>query len=591
MSDNTTTIPNNSKYDVVTFDIIADGQVIDPAIEVMSISIVKEVNRIPTAKIVIRDGDPAKGTFDESESDTFLPGKKIQIKVGLDSKNTTLFKGIIVKHSIKITQDGTANLFIECKDEAVRLTVGRHNQYYEQVKDSEIIETIVGRYSGISSDVETTSLKHREMVQHHCSDWDFIVSRAEVNGRIIVVDDGKITVAKPDTKAGPAIKVAYGASLLEFEAEMDARTQWNSVEAKSWDYSAQSLFQTTSDNAGIKEQGNVSGQTLSEVINLSKFEIRHSGHVIEEELKAWADATILKSRLAKICGRAKFTGFPAIKPGNTIDLQGLGSRFNGTAFVSGVRHDIAGGDWDTQVQMGMKPEWFSSSNDIMDVPAAGLLPGITGLQIGKVVQLENDPEGEDRILVRLPIIDPGAQGIWVRIASLDAGANRGSFFRPEIDDEVIVGFINGDPRDAVALGMLHSSAKPAPISAKDVNHEKGFTTREGMRVHFNDQTKTITIDTPAGNSIKLDEAGKSITITDQNQNDVKMSPSGIDLKSPFNISIKAGTNLTLSAGAALSISAAQLTMSAQGPLNLSGGTAKLSGAGIAEISGGLVKIN
>ena len=71
-------VPNNSKFDVVTFDIIADGQAIDPAIEIMSISIIKEVNRIPSAKIVIRDGDPAKGSFDESQKDTFLPGKKIQ---------------------------------------------------------------------------------------------------------------------------------------------------------------------------------------------------------------------------------------------------------------------------------------------------------------------------------------------------------------------------------------------------------------------------------------------------------------------------------------------------------------------------------
>ena len=115
------------------------------------------------------------------------------------------------------------------------------------------------------------------------------------------------------------------------------------------------------------------------------------------------------------------------------------------------------------------------------------------------------PNGENRILVRLPIIDNAAPGIWARVATLDAGENRGSFFLPELDDEVIVGFLNDDPRDAVVLGMLNSSAKPAPITAQDANHEKGFVTRSGMRVHFNDDTKTITIDTPAGNSIKLDE--------------------------------------------------------------------------------------
>ena len=275
-----------------------------------------------------------------------------------------------------------------------------------------------------------------------------------------------------------------------------------------------------------------------------------------------------------------------------MTLQGLGDRFNGKAFVSAVRHDVAGGDWYTQVQFGLPPNWFAATQtDILDTPAAGLLPGISGLQIGKVVQLENDPDGEDRILVKLPIIDPNAQGLWARAASLDAGAERGAFFRPEIDDEVIVGFINDDPRDAVVLGMLHSSAKPAPITAQDVNHEKGFTTRSKMHLHFHDQTKTITIDTPAGNSVKLDEAGMSITIQDQNGNKVVLSPSGIDIESPKNINIKAGINLSLSAGATLSIGGAQISAAAQGPIELSGATAKLAGSGIAEISGGLVKIN
>ena len=304
---NTTTVPNQSKHDVVTFDIVIDGQAIDPAVEVMAISVTKDVNRIPTAKIIIRDGDPAKGAFDESEKDLFLPGNKVQIKVGLDRNNKTLFKGIITKHSIKITQNGTANLFVECKDEAVKLTIGRHSRYYEDSKDSEIIETLIGRY-GLAGDVERTALTHREMVQHHCTDWDFMLSRAEANGRIVMVDDGKITVAKPDTKAEPALRLAYGTSLIEFEAEMDARNQWNSVETKSWDYSAQSLFDISADSADVREPGNVSGQTLAEVISLPNFEKRHSGHLIEEELTAWAEASMLKSRLAKVCGRARFTG-------------------------------------------------------------------------------------------------------------------------------------------------------------------------------------------------------------------------------------------------------------------------------------------
>lgn len=230
-------------------------------------------------------------------------------------------------------------------------------------------------------------------------------------------------------------------------------------------------------------------------------------------------------------------------------------------------------------------------NDMNDALSAGLVGAIQGLQIGKVVQLQNDPEGEDRILVRIPVIDNNAQGIWTRIASLDAGKERGAFFRPEIDDEVIVGFINDDPRDAVVLGMLNSSNKPAPITAKDANDEKGFTTRSKMHLSFNDQTKTILIDTPGGNSIKIDEQSMQIEIKDQNQNTITMGPSGIKMESPVNIDIKAGAVLTLSGGVSLSIGAPSLSVKADANVSIEGAVAKLSSSGITVISGSLVKIN
>ncbi len=146
--------------------------------------------------------------------------------------------------------------------------------------------------------------------------------------------------------------------------------------------------------------------------------------------------------------------------------------------------------------------------------------------------IATDPDGEDRILVKIPAIDNNAQGIWSRIACLDAGSDSGTFFRPEIDDEVIVGFINDDPNDAVVLGMLNSSAKKAPLQASDENHEKGIFTRSKMRIHFHDQTKTITIDTPAGNSIKLDEQGKTIEIKDQNSNKITLEHDGHQIEKP-----------------------------------------------------------
>jgi Rhs element Vgr protein len=585
-------IPNDSQHEVVTFSLFINDAALDPSIDVFSLSVIKETNRIPVAKIIIRDGEASERNFAISNQEELIPGKKIKIKVGRDGDDTQIFKGVIVKHAIRVRENGNTELLLECRDESIKMTIGRHSRYFENMKDSQVYDDLIGRYAGLESDPEETPLTHKELVQHQITDWDFMLLRAEANGQLVNVNDGAIKISKPDTEAEPVLQVTYGTSILEFEAEMDARTQWKSVKATAWDYAGQQLFEADSSEADLAEPGNVSGSELADTINLENFEMHHSGHLLEQELQDWVNGIMLRSRLSKIRGRAKVEGFSGIKPGDMVKLEGVGDRFRGNAYVTAVKHEMGHGSWDTHIQFGLDPERYAHHHkDISDLQSAGLASAIHGLHIGKVVQLENDPDGEHRILVKIPVIDNNAQGIWTRVASLDAGSNRGAFFRPEIDDEVIVGFINDDPRHAVLLGMLHSSAKPAPITAQDTNHEKGFITRSNMRIHFNDDTKTITIDTPAGNSVKLDEQGQKIEVADQNQNKVTMSSSGVKIESPTNIELTAGANLTLSAGASLSIGGVSLSIKADGNVSMEGAVTKISAQGITEVKGSIVKIN
>lgn len=585
-------IPVEATHNVATFDLLINGTLVDPGYEVLSISVQKEINRIPSAKIVLKDGDASSESFHISEDEEFLPGKEVVIKAGRDSQNVQLFKGVIVSHAIKVKEGGETQLLLDCRDEAIKMTLGRHNFYYEELKDSEIMEQVIGRYSGLSKDVEATTIKHLEMVQYHATDWDFLLTRAEANAKLVSVSDGEISIKSPATAEEAQLAVLFGSTLIDFEASMDGRHQWKSVEAKSWDYAGQTMFEHTTDSVSIQELGNVEGQSLANDLSPEKYELRHTGQAIAEELQEWTKSVMQKSRLSKIRGRAKFMGFADILPGQMIELQGLGVRFTGKAFVSGVRQEIYQGSWYTQVQLGLSPDCFAHINkDMNDNQAAGLLPGVRGLQIGKVVQLQDDPEGENRILVRLPIVDNSARGVWARIATLDAGENRGSFFLPEIEDEVIVGFLNDDPREAVVLGMLNSSAKPAPIEAQDTNHEKGFVTRSEMRVHFHDDTKTITIDTPAGNSITLDEDTTSITIKDQNDNEMVMNDSGISMTSPFDIAIEATGKIDIKAGQDLSMEGMNVTSKAQSSMEVKGATTKLTADGTTDVKGAIVNIN
>jgi len=586
-------IPNNCLHDVVTFEFFSDGSKVDPSLEIMSINISKQINRIPTAKIIIRDGDAALETFDESDKNQFIPGKKVKINLGRDSKNETLFEGIVTKHSIKIKR-GTPVLVIDCKDESVKMTIGRHSNYFENVTDSQLIEELIGNYGKLKrGTIKATKLNHPNLVQYHSSDWDFMLSRADVNGLLVTVDNGEISAQLPDTNQEAALSLLYGATIFELDAEIDGRTQFQNIGARSWDYTNQKLFEADTDSAKVKEPGNITGAKIAEeTIQLKTLELQHSGKIIEEELQDWVNASMQRSRLSKIRGTVKINeGFGKIKPGDLLELQGVGKRFNGKVFVAGVFQEIYNGMWDTIIEFGLSPDCFYKDKDINEMPASGLIPAIHGLQIGKVVQLEKDPDGEDRILVKLPIIDPTANGVWARVASLDAGNNRGAFFRPELDDEVIMGFINDDPRDAIVLGMLNSSAKPAPIVAKDVNHEKGFVTRDELKLLFDDEHKKITISTPGGNSITIDESEKTIEIKDQNDNKLVMDPSGIQMESPKEIIIKAGTSISIEAKTSLTLKGASISAQAQGQLEAKGATTKMEAQGIAEIKGSLVKIN
>lgn len=586
-------IPNPSTYNVVSYAILVNGTALDPTYELLSLTITREFNRIPVVRLVFRDGDPTVGTFPLSDLDDFAPGNPIQVKIGRDGNNVNAFKGIIVKQSVRVKENGNGEFIVDCRDAAVRMTVGRHSRYYENLKDSDLFDQLVQPYPNLTSDAQTTDYEHPELVQHHLTDWDFMLMRAEANSMLVNVVDGTVQIQRPATTGSSVLQVNYGSSVLEFEAEMDARNQWQNVEAVSWDYHDQQLFQAGSDSvANWKEAGNITAATLAQTINLPNFELHHSGYLPQQELQDWADGQMLRSRIAKICGRAKFTGFSGVQPGDVVQISGVGARFAGNVLVTAVRQEIGAGVWDTHIQFGLDPRRYGELYaDINDRPAAALLGGIRGLQIGIAVKLAGDPDGQDRILVKLPIIDNNATGIWTRVASLDAGNKRGAFYRPEIGDEVIVGFINDDPREAVILGMLNSSAKPAPLATEDANNKKGFTTRSGMHVLFDDGINQISIDTPAGNSIVIDESEEHIQITDQNQNQVTMDPTGITLQSNLDITLNAGANLSLSAGTALSLSAPSISVSGDADVTVSGAAVTITAQGVAAISGTLVTIN
>jgi uncharacterized protein involved in type VI secretion and phage assembly len=252
--------------------------------------------------------------------------------------------------------------------------------------------------------------------------------------------------------------------------------------------------------------------------------------------------------------------------------------------VSGVRHTFAGGSWTTDAAFGLRPETHARTYPVSAVPAGGLVPTVPGLQIGVVTALADDPDGEDRIRVRLPLVSTSDEGVWARLATLDAGTTRGMFFRPEIDDEVVVGFLDGDPGAPVVLGQVHSSAKPAPEPPTDDNHVKGYVSRSAMKLLFDDDAKSVVLETPAGNRLTLSEDAKSVSLADQNGNAVTLDDGGITLTS--------AKDLTLTAAGDVKVEGANVSLSATSALKAaSQANAELSAGGVLTVKGSTVRIN
>jgi Rhs element Vgr protein len=541
--------------------------------QVISIATLKEINKIPYAKIVLLDGDAASQDFAASNESLFIPGNTFEILAGYHSDNETIFKGIIIKHAIKI-RNSHSYLIVECKDETVKMTVGKKSKYFADAKDSDVAAEIIDTY-GFDKDIEDTNITYKELVQFDCADWDFLISRMEANGKVCVVDDGKISVSAPAIQTDPLFDLTYGDNIFDFDAEIDARNQLTAVHSKAWNYSDQSLTEADANEPSITEEGNLDAADINDVIAIDPFILQHSGKLAQDELQVWADAQLMKNRFAKIRGRVKFQGLAGIKPSDTIRLNGVGDRFNGMVFISGVRHEISNGNWFTDLQFGLSPQWFAKDESVNSFFAGALLPAIRGLHIGIVTDLE-DPDGEDRVRVRIPVISADDDGVWSRVSSPDAGNSRGMFFRPEINDEVLVGFINDDPRHPAIIGMLNSSAKPAPIKASNQNNQKGYTSREGLKITFDDENKSIVIETPAGKKITMDENSGVVSLEDENNNAITMDSNGITIKSQNSIEISATGDLKLEG----------MNVEINANANL-----KLSSSGVAALKGSIVQIN
>jgi Rhs element Vgr protein len=585
--------------EALTLTLSSDGTPVGDQYHVISATVRRVMNRIPVAQILLSDGDPAGADFPLSNQDLFAPGRRIEIHAAYHDQDATIFSGVVVRHGIRARRNRGSMLVVECRDPAVKLTVGRKSAVFLKIKDSDLLSKLVSATSGLSVQVDATTTEHEQLVQAYASDWDFLLERAEANGLCVFVEDGTLAIKKPDTSTTPVAQLAFGEDLYEIEAETDAREQFEKVTGASWDPKGQALASAEGSAPSFSAPGNQVPADLAAVAGPNPLALWHGGGLPKAELKDWAGARLLRSRMALVRGRARCAGHAAIKPGVMVELSGVGQRFAGKVFVSGVAHELDSAGWQTDFQFGLPLESTVSGKTVEDRPAAGLVPAIPGLQVGVVMKITEDPANEERIQIKLPLVGDPPDGVWARLASLDAGNQRGWVFRPEVGDEVVVGFLHGDPRCPVVLGMLSSSANPAPLPADDKNNEKGLVTRAEIKLVFDDDKKAVTLQTPGGNKLVVSDDAQGIALEDQNGNKLTMNADGIVVESAGKLGFKAQGDVTLE-GASVSlkvqgdakVEGANVSLKASAQLKGEGSAGtEVSSSAVTTIKGSLVQIN
>lgn len=606
-------LTGHKNLQVPNFIVKIGGKDVTAKYGVASCMVSQMVNRIPSARVVIYDGDTALQDFELSGENFTVPGTEVTILAGYPdtvnklNEEAVIFKGIIVKHSLKSTSHGNSVLVLEARHKAVEMTVVRENKYYdpEQPENSLITTHIWNKYS--ITVIADTMTKQQGLVQYYCTDWDFLVCRAEANSMVVICDSDPagepvIYIKKPAEKKqigseivlNPTQKVenlTYGVDIVELELESDARDSFGSVVAQAWDVQKQAPAKKDKNNPDkTSVKGSFAFSNLGAKLDLNEYKVQTPAGVKLPELTAWAENMAMRSFLSQVRGRIRVYGLNSVRAGGSVKLQKTSTRFDKQLFVSGVVHSYdAESTWITDLTVGLDREpYYEKYSNIVDRPASGLLPSIHGLQTGIVTKIVEDPDNELRIKVRIPLIDPDKEGVWARMSRPDAGADRGMVFRPYPGDEVLLGFVNDDPRSPVILGMLHSSENQPPADFKsdsdDKNYLRGFYTKEKIKFIFDDEKKVVTLETPGKNSIVVDDDKKAITLKDQNGNEIVMDDKGITIKSAKDVKVDASSG-------AFEVKAKEVKLSATTSLEAKGGSkAEYGSNGTTSVTGSQISL-
>lgn len=552
----------------LTITVRSEGSVVPDTHALLSVDVRHEVNRLSAAVLLYADGDAAQRVFPLGDSTLFDIGKTVEVRARYEGErggDQLLFKGPVVRQAIEAGGDGPV-LRVEMRHPAIAMTRARRSRVFNKTTDSDAWSTLC-REAGLQVEVESCPPPIEDLVQYDCTDWDFLLSRADGRGMVVVCDDARLKVRTPLGRGQqPALKLEYGiAELYELEFECDASGQASGFKGRSWSSKDQRMVESAAAAPPAPGQGTLTSARAASGLKLGEQMLRLPAGLETDEVKDWAGSLAGRTALSLVRGRVALPGQGALRLLDLVEVAGVPERFAGRALVTGLCHRLDRGGWTTDLQFGLPPQPFHTRPDIAPPAAGGLLPPARGLQIGLVTKVHEDPLGEHRVQVSLPALGDQATPLWARLAVPEAGQDRGFRFLPEPGDEVLLGFLDDDPRAPVVLGSLYSSRHAPNAKVTDSGSEnklRGIVSRSGLVIGLLDEgdKPKLFLETPGGQRLTLDDDGQCVRLEDQHKNLLRLDKDGVTVESCKHLVVKAQGDLKLEASGSVTIKGSKVEL-------------------------------
>ena len=546
-------------------------------------------------------------------------GGKVKVSVASDASTSPepLIEGEITALEAEFDSTGTYTV-IRGYDQAHRLFRGRRTETYIQSTASDVA-TKVAQRAGLSvGKIESTSTVFDHLSQGGVTDWEFLESLAKQIGYEIAVKNGKFDFRKPQkADTAPAggkaaaenpLVLRLGTDLLRFRALVTAAEQVKEVQARGWDLAQKKAFvatspaKTTSAVLPTITPVDIAGKFNDPVYVASDVAYRTQAEV---DGAAAAIAEQIAGAFAEFEGVAR--GNPKLFAGAAISIDNVGAPFDGKYTITTSRHryDPATGYTTSFAVTGRQERSLYGL-------ASGGGGGRTG-QAPVIAQVSdaNDPQQQARVKLTFPWLSDSYVSDWARTVQPGAGKNRGAMVLPEVGDEVLVIFEQGDIRRPYVLGGLYNGVDTPPTGgptlidgSSGAINRRSMVSRRGHRIDLIDEdgrTEGITLSSTGDKlQLKMDSVDTKITVHSDGKILIEGKGGIVIDSASAKLELK-GSEVSIAATSGVKIDGGSgaVDVSTSGPLSLKGTTAKLEGSastevkasGVLTIQGTLVKIN